>query len=286
MDRKEPEPKKLEIPLVPEPRPSTTLKSPSRTKSAERKFGDITLTGEPDVLQDLDDYIKDDTSKKCNHPNWCDEDGQACEIDEETGDGQCVGMENYNKSSLIKINLNGKKIFGSKKAITELKKRLNLLYPESFLDEMQKYCKKYRINFDNFKEIMSVFEHEIALKTLTLEKMYENELLNKDKPNIRKIFKELYEKWRDNAEQTLPKTDTLSLGTPEPIKSDPGTPDELPPTTPPLDIPEGTPIEENPDKRDIDVDDALTQVKRAQSAPISSLATVQKEVIKCLGLSA
>jgi hypothetical protein len=53
--------------------------------------------------------------------------------------------------------------------------------------------------------------------------------------------------------------------------------------TPLTSLEEGTPVYEN---RGDDVVDSLKELKLPHSEPISSLTTVQKEVIKCLGLSA
>ena len=280
-----------------------SLKSISRlpppTKEKTLKVGNVTIEGSSTGIE----LARKEISEICEHPEWC-EYGKACaNIDESTGQGICVEEEEYDKTGLSKIVIQGKKIFGSKKAITELKKKLGLLYPESFLDEMRTYCAKNGLSFETFKEKLSVFENEIALKTLTIEKMYNDEIFKKDRLNARKIYKDLYEKWLLNDEISLPslptanrKRDKSSLGTPEPLHIDPGTPSESPPTTPPLkestpidekpktSYEEGTPIDETHTTGDVDV--LLKEVTRVHSAPISSLTTVQKEVVKCLGLSA
>jgi hypothetical protein len=200
----------------------------SVSPDSQLKVGDTTITGDETIIEVLKEVLEED--KKCKSPSWCD-DGQACSnIDETTGEGVCVDVKEYDKTTLTKIILGEKKIFGSEKAIKELKKRLGLLYPESFLAEMRKYCDKYKINFDEFKERFSVFEHEIALKSLTLEKM-----LNFDDDYKKRIYDELYEKWIKN------QSEPSSLGTPEPIDSDPGTPEGSPPTTPDLEFPKSPP---------------------------------------------
>jgi hypothetical protein len=203
---------------------------PSKTKDQTLKVGDVTIEGSPTGIQ----LVRKEITKICEDPDWC-EDGKACgDIDETTGQGFCVDEEQYANTHLSKLEIGGKKIFGSKNAINALKKKLGI-------------------------------DHE-----------------------------------KDS-----------SVGTPLPINSNPGTPDGSPPKTPELDadvpitsslkkkdkpsasapedatpltlLEEGTPVYEN---RGDDVVDYLKDLKRPHSEPISSLTTVQKEVIKCLGLSA
>ena len=209
---------------------------PSKTNDKTLKVGDVTIEGSPTGIQ----LARKEITKICEDPDWC-EDGKACgDIDETTGQGFCVDEEQYANTHLSKLEIGGKKIFGSKNAINALKKKLGI-------DE------------------------------------------EKDS----------------------------SVGTPLPINSNPGTPDGSPPKTPELDAdvpitsslkkkdkpsasapaPEATPEEATPltsleegtpvyENRGDDVVDYLKDLKRPHSEPISSLTTVQKEVIKCLGLSA
>jgi hypothetical protein len=184
---------------------------------------------------------RDDDQPVCSAPNWeCDE-GFACNISDDDK-GICVPSDQYDKS-LHKITHNGQKMFGSQKAIRELKKTFGIDFPIDFKEDAKQY---YRDN-DTFVDIQTLLDYlepvqdEISKKSLTLHHL-QSTLKGSKMPNVslQEFYEHVYTPWASRRKDKRPISKALPIGktrpdppsTPDPLKKDPGTPTYTPPETP------------------------------------------------------